>query len=76
MISGFGPFITATLLVVGMVWCAQVFRRLPQDVAEFKSSKDGAARTSMILIWVLTLGVLAWTISRIGNIVMALTGAS
>ncbi len=46
------------LVVFGICWCKEVFKRFPKDVAELKRGREGY-RFAIISIWVLTPPIVA-----------------
>jgi hypothetical protein len=67
-----GVLVQAALLVLGSTWCRQVVRRLPSDVAEFRSSTDVAARIGIAVPWIVTVVVGVLLLGFVGRIVVGL----
>ena len=59
MLLGPATLVNAVLLVLGVVWCKEIFGRLPREVAEFRG-QDWPDRIPSLAIWALTVGVIVW----------------
>ena len=49
----FSVLLQALFFVFGLVWCCQILKRLPQDVAEFCAG-SGTERTVITMFWGVT----------------------
>lgn len=54
MFLNFGVLINAVLLVLGLIWCREMFGRWRRDLDEFRSTKDASVRQALIAIWAVT----------------------
>lgn len=54
MFLNFGVVIDAVLMVLGILWCREMFGRWRKDLAEFRSAKDAATRQALVLVWGIT----------------------
>ena len=55
----------AFLLIVGILWCAVVFKRLRSDLREFREAEPErrvAVRAGLVTCWLLTLAILVWMV--------------
>ncbi len=50
----FEVVLRAALLVIGLIWCAQVLPRWRQDWEEFQESQNTEERMALALIWTTT----------------------
>jgi len=55
MFLDFGLVWNAVLLVLGILWCREVFGRFATDLEEFRQSQDSAERGAIALWWVVTV---------------------
>jgi hypothetical protein len=60
---GFGVLRIAILLVLGLVWCNEVLKRFPKDLAEVRGETDATTKGVIVLIWILTV-IIAGFIGR------------
>lgn len=54
MLLDFGVVINAILVVVGIVWCREMFGRWRRDLAEIRAPKDPTDRQVLVFLWALT----------------------
>jgi hypothetical protein len=54
MFLNFGIVINAILLVLGVLWCREMFGRWRRDLDEFRNTKDASTRQVLIALWVVT----------------------
>jgi len=54
MFLNFGIVINAILLVLGVLWCREMFGRWRRDLDDFRSTKDASTRQVLIALWVVT----------------------
>lgn len=54
MFLDFGAIINAILVVVGIVWCREMFSRWRRDLAEFRAPKDPTDRQVLVFLWIVT----------------------
>lgn len=54
MFLNFGIVINAVLMVLGVLWCREMFGRWRRDLDEFRSTKDSSTRQVLIVLWLLT----------------------
>lgn len=54
MLLDFGIVLNAILVVVGIVWCREMFGRWRRDLAELRNPKDPADRQALVFLWVVT----------------------
>jgi hypothetical protein len=54
MFLTFGLVIDAVLVVLGILWCREMFGRWPKDVAEYRSTKDASTRQVLMILWGIT----------------------
>ena len=54
MFLNFGIVINAVLMVLGILWCREMFGRWRRDLDEFQSTKDASTRQVLIALWLLT----------------------
>ncbi|MBI5778120.1 MAG: hypothetical protein HZA49_01520 [Planctomycetes bacterium] len=47
------------VLVLGFIWCREIFSRLAEDVGIFKPGADRAEKWVTLIYWVLTAGITA-----------------
>lgn len=59
----FGVVRAAILLVLGLLWCGEVLRRFPKDLAEVRGEGDSITKGVIVFIWILTL-IIAGFIAR------------
>lgn len=58
MFLNFGVVINAILVVLGLLWCREMFGRWRNDLAEYQGAKDASARQALIVLWVVTAVIL------------------
>ena len=63
MFITFGDLIRIAILIIGILWCKEVFGRFRDDVVEFKEAKDSSTRPVIIFFWVITFGFILYFIS-------------
>lgn len=51
MFMTFGIVLDAIPLVLGAIWCREMFGRWRRDLAEFRSTKDSTVRQVLVLLW-------------------------
>ncbi len=54
----FGIVVNAILLVLGILWCREMFGRWRKDLDEFRSSKEAVDRGVIVFLWVVTALIL------------------
>lgn len=54
MFLNFGIVVNAVLVVLGSLWCREMFGRWQKDLAEYKAAKDQSTRQALIIIWAIT----------------------
>ena len=70
---GYGMVLRVLLLVIGVLWCRDVFGRFRSDVAVIRESDDRGHKAVVIFWWILTAGVVllmlsfAWNL--LGNVI-------
>ncbi len=52
---------TIALIIIGWLWCKSVFRRFHQDLDELRSSKVILDRVFILIIWLITFCIIAFT---------------
>lgn len=67
MFLDFGVVWNAVLLVIGILWCRDVFGRFATDLEEFRQSEDSAERGVIVFWWAVT----AVIVLLMGNFVIA-----
>lgn len=55
MLLDFGVVWNAVLLVLGILWCREIFGRFAADLEEFRHAEDAAERGAIALWWVVTV---------------------
>ena len=48
------------LIIIGWLWCKEVFGRFRQDLDQFRSSKIISLRVFILIIWLITICILAF----------------
>lgn len=51
---------TIALIIIGWLWCKSVFRRFHQDLDELRSSKNILDRVFILIIWLITICIIAF----------------
>jgi hypothetical protein len=69
MFIGFGDLIKIAILIVGILWCKEIFGRFRSDLAEFKNSKDSTARPVILFFWAITLGFILFALNFVWGLV-------
>ena len=54
MFLNFGLVINAILVVLGILWCREMFGRWRNDLAEYRGSEDASTRQALIILWGIT----------------------
>jgi hypothetical protein len=54
MFLSFGLLIDAILLVLGVLWCREMFSRWRRDLQEFRTTKDASTRQALGILWAAT----------------------
>lgn len=50
------------LFIIGWLWCKEVFRRFRQDLDQLRSSKTITLRVFILLIWFITICIIAFAV--------------
>ena len=74
MFVDFGSVINAILLVVGIVWCKEVFGRWRNDVDDLRTG-DRTRQIVIVVIWLLTVGIMFLVVNFLWAIVGNIIGA-
>ncbi len=69
MFIGFGDLIKIAVLIIGILWCNEIFGRFRNDLAEFKDPKDSTARPVILFFWAVTLGFILFTLNFVWGLV-------
>lgn len=51
----FSAFAVIILFLFGGYWCYVVFGRLPKDIKEIRESHEPGTKTSIVVIWIITV---------------------
>lgn len=51
MFLDFGILANAVLVVLGILWCREMFGRWRKDLEEYRTAKDASARQATIILW-------------------------
>jgi hypothetical protein len=54
MFLNFGIVVNAVLIVLGILWCREMFGRWRRDLDEFRTTKDASTRQALMVMWLLT----------------------
>lgn len=54
MLLDFGIVLNAILVVVGLVWCREMFGRWRRDLAEIRAPNDPTDRQVLVFLWIVT----------------------
>lgn len=54
MFLDFGIVVNAILLVLGILWCREMFGRLPKDLEEYRTAQDPSVRQTLMILWIAT----------------------
>jgi len=54
MFLNFGIFLDAVLLVLGVLWCREMFGRWRRDLDEFRTTKNASVRQASAILWAVT----------------------
>lgn len=54
MFLNFGVVLNAILLVMGGLWCREMFARWRKDLHEYRTTEDASTRHVLIFLWGLT----------------------
>jgi hypothetical protein len=73
------PLLVVALYALGIYWCYEVIRRLPQDVQEIRQLKETTRRVAIVVMWIMTVVIAAllvvvsiWAIDRTTSLVRGL----
>lgn len=55
MLLDFSVVFHAVLMVLGILWCREMFGRWRSDLDEFRSSTDGSERAIIVFFWTVTM---------------------
>ena len=55
-------FLQGALLAAGMLWVFEILTRLPAEVRELRSSRDGTRTMAILAIWLVTALILTWIV--------------
>ena len=73
MLFDFGLLINLVLLILGAIWCYQMFGRWRSDLADLRDLDDKFQRAVIIGLWLITFVILAllvnFAVGLIANIV-------
>lgn len=69
MLLNFGVVFNAVLIVLGILWCRQVFGRWRRDLDEFRSTKETSTRIVLIVIWFLTANITVFLLNSFAGII-------
>lgn len=75
MYLNFGVIINAILIVMGILWCREMFGRWHKDVADYKAAKDAkdpSTRQAIIILWIVTALVVLLLVNFFVGILMNL----
>lgn len=61
MFISFNDIIIVSLIILGGLWSKEIIMRLPNDIREFKTSKDRSDRVIILLYWVITSVIILFT---------------
>lgn len=67
MFLDFGLVWNAVLLVIGILWCREIFGRFATDLEELRQSEDSAEQGAIVLWW----GVTVIVVLLMANFVIA-----
>ena len=57
------------LLAVGMLWVAEILKRLPAEMRELRSSRDGTRNMAILAIWLVTALIVTWIVRSVAAMV-------
>jgi hypothetical protein len=63
VLLNFGVVAYAIFIVLGLLWCREMFGRWRSDLDEYRSTTDSKARTILVVLWVATALILAFLIN-------------
>ncbi len=63
------------ILVIGILWCREIFGRFSSDCNELREDKEGTKRIVIVSYWVLTAGVVVLMGYMVFGIVKPIWGA-
>ena len=69
MFISFNNLIVIAVLIIGILWCKEIFARLPNDVKKLKTKKDTTSRFVIVFFWVITAGFILFAIFFIWGLV-------
>ena len=69
MFVSFNDLIVIAVLIIGILWCKEIFARLPNDIKKFKTKKDTATRFVIVFFWVITAGFILFAVFFIWRLV-------
>jgi hypothetical protein len=69
MFISFNHLIAFAIIIIGILWCKEIFARLPNDIKKIKKTKDPAARFVIVLFWVITAGFILFAVVFIWGLV-------
>lgn len=71
----FGVVRVAILLVLGFIWCGEVLRRFPKDLAEMRGEGDAITKGVIVFIWILTLIIAGFIAQFLYGLIMPIIHA-
>jgi len=63
MFISYKDLINIAFLVIGVLWCREVFQRFPKDKKEFKTTQDKTTKYVILFFWVTSAGFIIYIIS-------------
>ncbi len=69
MFITFGDLIKVAILIIGLLWCKEVFGRFRKDLAEFKNPEDSTTRPVILFFWAVTAGFILFILNFIWSLV-------
>ena len=76
MFPTLGIFANAAVVVIGLLWCREMFRRWRRDLAELRSSDDFGGRTAIVILWVATALIVVFLINFSVGVLKGVQAAS
>lgn len=69
MFISFGDLIRVAILIIGVLWCKEIFGRLRNDLAEFKNPEDITTRPVILFFWTVTAGFILFILNFVWGLV-------
>ena len=72
MFLNFGILVNAVLLVLGTLWCREMFGRWHKDIEQYRTAKDASTRQALIIVWGITALIVVFLLNSLGGILINL----